>query len=99
MILSVSLSLSCSDGWAVRPDVVQGIEEAAAGGMSIKLYSPPLEDFDKHYLSLKPDNNNRNPWFREFWQQKFECYLPGTQGERQYPTPCTGELGTTGSPR
>lgn len=83
----------CSDGWADRPDVVSGIEEEAVGGISIKLHSPILESFDKKFLSLRPHNNFRNPWFREFWQQKFSCYLPGPDQDSTYSKPCTGKRG------
>ena len=83
-----------SDGWAVRPDVVADKEEAAAGGISIKLYSPSVPDFDSYYFSLKPKGkkeNKRNPWFKEFWQQKFECYLPqNDERDHRHETECTG---------
>ena len=89
-ILTRWRSFAGSDGWAVRPDVVQNVEEAAAGGMSIKLYSPPITDFDRHYWSLRPNTNLRNPWFREFWQEKFKCYLQGEDRDERYAAACTG---------
>ena len=89
----VSKSLNvCSDGWAVRPDVVYGLEQEAAGGISMKLYSPPISGFDDYYFSLRPDTNTRNPWFREFWQQKFGCYIDGPDRDRRYTDPCTGDV-------
>ena len=81
-----------SDGWAVRPDVVENIEEASLGGMSIKLSSPPIEDFDDHYFSLSPFNNTNNPWFREFWQEKFKCLLQGDDADQRFKgRNCTGK--------
>lgn len=79
-----------SDGWATRPDVVKHNMEEAAGGISIKLYSPPISYFDRHFLNLRPHNNSRNPWFKEFWQQKFNCYLEGENMDSTYSLPCTG---------
>ena len=82
----------CSDGWAVRPDVVDGLEQEAAGGISMKMYSPPISGFDRYYFSLSPENNTHNPWFREFWQQKFKCYLNGPDKDERYKQPCTGDV-------
>ncbi|XP_036354509.1 metabotropic glutamate receptor 5-like [Octopus sinensis] len=80
-----------SDGWATRPDVVKKNTEEAAGGISIKLYSPSISYFDHHFLNLKPYNNSRNPWFQEFWQEKFQCYLEGSERKPDYTEPCTGQ--------
>ncbi|XP_013396465.1 metabotropic glutamate receptor 1-like, partial [Lingula anatina] len=79
-----------SDGWAVRPDVVKDLEEAAAGGMSIRLHSPPLRAFDQHYFNLSPFEPNRNPWFQDFWQEKFQCYINGDNRDKRFSAPCTG---------
>jgi len=81
----------CSDGWAVRPDVVEGIEDHIAGGVSIKLYSPEIDDFDDYYFRLKPNNNSRNPWFQEFWQERFRCHINGTDRDPRYDRKCTGQ--------
>ncbi|ELT88339.1 hypothetical protein CAPTEDRAFT_89748 [Capitella teleta] len=80
-----------SDGWNVRKDVVEHIEPSAMGGLSIKLYSPEIEDFNRHYFSLRPKNNSRNVWFREFWQERFECYIEGPDRDLRYDTECDGE--------
>ncbi|XP_076445848.1 LOW QUALITY PROTEIN: metabotropic glutamate receptor 5-like [Babylonia areolata] len=82
-----------SDGWGNRLDVVRGQEVAASGGISIKLYSPPLTGFDAYYASLRPNGSTaaRNPWFEEFWQQKFQCYLPGAERDAAFNQSCTGK--------
>lgn len=64
-----------SDGWADRVEVTQNYEEQAWGGFSIRIHSPRVDDFDPYYFSLKPYMNNRNPWFNEFWEQRFNCTL------------------------
>ncbi|XP_068233250.1 LOW QUALITY PROTEIN: uncharacterized protein [Palaemon carinicauda] len=78
-----------SDGWADRSDVVEGVEEAALGGLSIKIHSPYIAEFDDYYFDLHPDNNTRNPWFVEFWQMRFNCSLPGVEEVASLPR-CTG---------
>lgn len=70
--------------------MVEDIEDLAAGGISIKLYSPHVPEFDNYYFSLNPFNNTRNPWFTEFWQQKFDCYIEGESRMSSYTTPCKG---------
>ncbi|XP_043266635.1 metabotropic glutamate receptor 1-like [Venturia canescens] len=67
-----------SDGWADRDDVVENLENEARGSLSIRIYSPYINEFDDHYFSLNPFNNTRNPWFVEFWQHKFNCVMPKT---------------------
>ena len=52
-------SCRCSDGWSDRQSVVEGLKYAAAGGMSIKLHSPKIADFDDHFFSLNPYKNKR----------------------------------------
>jgi len=80
-----------SDGWADRPDVVDGVEEHIAGGVSMKLYSPEIADFDQYYFRLKPHTNRRNPWFGEFWQERFRCHIDGSDRDPRYRKRCTGQ--------
>ncbi|EYC24341.1 hypothetical protein Y032_0014g2448 [Ancylostoma ceylanicum] len=62
-----------SDGWADRNDVVEGLEDEAEGSFSIRIHAPKVPGFRAYYSQLNPENNTVNPWFREFWQQKFGC--------------------------
>ncbi|KAF5273496.1 hypothetical protein FQA39_LY07513 [Lamprigera yunnana] len=64
-----------SDGWADRRDVTTNYEKEAWGGISIRIHSPYVYDFDPYYLSLKPSTNKRNPWFKELWETRFNCSL------------------------
>ncbi|KAG7309524.1 hypothetical protein JYU34_003972 [Plutella xylostella] len=69
------LRLVATDGWADRGDVVAGLEAAARGSLTLRIRSPYLKHFDAYYHALRPDTNHRNPWFREFWEYKFNCSL------------------------
>ncbi|PNF32911.1 hypothetical protein B7P43_G01845 [Cryptotermes secundus] len=64
-----------SDGWADRSDVTDGYEMQARGSISIRIHSSNVTDFDEYYFKLNPYTNTRNPWFREFWQQRFNCSI------------------------
>jgi hypothetical protein len=74
------LILNWSDGWSDRPDVVQGLEREAVGGISVRIYSPYVADFDEYYFNLNPINNTRNPWFKEFWELRSNCSLKNITG-------------------
>uniref|UniRef100_A0A8C2Z180 Metabotropic glutamate receptor 5 n=1 Tax=Cyclopterus lumpus TaxID=8103 RepID=A0A8C2Z180_CYCLU len=79
-----------SDGWADRYDVTDGYVREAAGGITIKLQSADVKWFDEYYLKLRPENNQRNPWFPEFWQHRFHCRLKGhPQESLKYNRTCS----------
>ncbi|XP_078130892.1 metabotropic glutamate receptor 1 [Sander vitreus] len=83
-----------SDGWADRDEVVEGYEQEAEGGITMKLQSEVVKTFDDYYLKLRLDTNTRNPWFSEFWQYRFQCRLEGhPQENKNYKKVCSGDHG------
>uniref|UniRef100_A0A1A7XX37 Metabotropic glutamate receptor 1 n=1 Tax=Iconisemion striatum TaxID=60296 RepID=A0A1A7XX37_9TELE len=81
-----------SDGWADRYEVVEGYEQEAEGGITMKLQSEVVKPFDDYYLKLRLDTNTRNPWFAEFWQYRFQCRLPShPQENKNYKKVCSGQ--------
>ncbi|XP_069091252.1 metabotropic glutamate receptor 1 [Pleurodeles waltl] len=80
-----------SDGWADRDEVIEGYEAEANGGITIKLQSEEVMSFDEYFLGLRLDTNTRNPWFKEFWQHRFQCRIPGhPQENRNVKKICKG---------
>uniref|UniRef100_A0A8C3G2V2 Metabotropic glutamate receptor 1 n=1 Tax=Cyclopterus lumpus TaxID=8103 RepID=A0A8C3G2V2_CYCLU len=80
-----------SDGWADRYEVVEGYEQEAEGGITMKLQSEVVKTFDDYYLKLRLDSNTRNPWFSEFWQYRFQCRLAGhPQENKNFKKVCSG---------
>ncbi|XP_037607127.1 metabotropic glutamate receptor 1 isoform X2 [Sebastes umbrosus] len=80
-----------SDGWADRYEVVEGYEQEAEGGITMKLQSALVNTFDDYYLKLRLDTNTRNPWFSEFWQYRFQCRLAGhPQENKNFKKVCSG---------
>lgn len=71
--LNASFIWVASDGWGALESVVAGREGAAEGAITIELASYPISDFASYFQSLDPWNNSRNPWFREFWEERFQC--------------------------
>ncbi|XP_048879968.1 glutamate receptor, metabotropic 2a isoform X1 [Brienomyrus brachyistius] len=64
-----------SDGWGAQESVVRGSEPVANGAFTIELASYPIKEFTQYFTKLDPYNNTRNPWFREFWEHRFQCSL------------------------
>ncbi|XP_077866543.1 metabotropic glutamate receptor 1 [Saccoglossus kowalevskii] len=79
-----------SDGWADRHTVVSGYEPEAVGGVTIKPKSSNVVEFDRYYLKLNPYNNTRNPWFREFWEERFNCHFKDEDADFSLEEQCTG---------
>lgn len=64
-----------SDGWGKQQKLVEGIEDIAEGAITVELQSERIPDFDDYMMSLTPENNLRNPWFEEYWEDFFSCRL------------------------
>ena len=77
-----------------RLDVVEGVEKEAAGSFSIRIHSPKVARFEPYYFSLEPNNHTINPWFRDFWQQKFKCLLTVPKDDTVSKV-CTGKENLT----
>lgn len=65
-----------SDGWGKQLSTFEGLEDVAAGAITVELQSVFIDEFDAYMAALRPATNVRNPWFAEFWEQTFRCRLP-----------------------
>nr|XP_061812206.1 metabotropic glutamate receptor 3-like isoform X1 [Nerophis lumbriciformis] len=75
--LNTSFIWVASDGWGAQESIVKGNEITAEGAITLELAANHVPDFNRYFLSLNPKKNTRNPWFREFWEQRFQCSLGG----------------------
>ncbi|CAG9786463.1 unnamed protein product [Diatraea saccharalis] len=83
-----------SDGWSARALVSDGNEPAVEGTISVQPQANPVRGFKEYFLNLTVENNPRNPWFVEFWEDHFRCRYPGsprTPYNVQYKQLCTGK--------
>lgn len=72
--------------------MVEGYEQEAVGGITMKLQTEEVTSFDNYYLKLRLNTNTRNPWFAEFWQHRFQCRIQGhPQENKNYRKNCSGE--------
>ncbi|XP_009462149.1 PREDICTED: serine/threonine-protein kinase WNK2-like, partial [Nipponia nippon] len=58
---------------------VQGLEEAARGAITILPKRASVPGFDEYFTSRSLENNRRNLWFHEFWEDDFNCRLPHSE--------------------
>ncbi|XP_013776181.2 metabotropic glutamate receptor-like, partial [Limulus polyphemus] len=65
-----------SDGWGTQDKLVEGIEDVAEGAITVELQSKEIDEFDWYMQNLTAYNNQRNPWFEEYWEDVFSCNLP-----------------------
>ncbi|XP_037954164.1 metabotropic glutamate receptor 2 [Teleopsis dalmanni] len=67
-----------SDGWSARNLVSDGNEPEVEGTLSVQPQANPVRGFEEYFLNLTVENNQRNPWFVEFWEDHFQCRYPGS---------------------
>ncbi|CAH0585979.1 unnamed protein product [Chrysodeixis includens] len=82
-----------SDGWSARALVSEGNEAAVEGTISVQPQANQVLGFREYFLNLTVENNPRNPWFVEFWEDQFKCRYPGsarTPYNVQYERMCSG---------
>ncbi|KAM3956039.1 LOW QUALITY PROTEIN: metabotropic glutamate receptor 2-like [Aphomia sociella] len=82
-----------SDGWSARALVSDGNEAAVEGTISVQPQANPVRGFREYFLNLTVENNPRNPWFVEFWEDHFRCRYPDsarTPYNSQYTRACSG---------
>ncbi|XP_041459355.1 metabotropic glutamate receptor 3-like isoform X3 [Lytechinus variegatus] len=76
-----------SDGWGVQDMPVNGREIVAEGAITIELQTKKIKGFDQYFRDINPRTNTRNPWFKDFWEQKFKCLLEPKESVN-VSTPC-----------
>ncbi|XP_022178593.1 metabotropic glutamate receptor 2 [Myzus persicae] len=65
-----------SDGWSARDMVSDTNEAEVEGCLSVQPQANPVNGFEEYFLGLTVENNKRNPWFTEFWEEHFQCRYP-----------------------
>lgn len=66
-----------SDFWGTRLHHVEGLEDVADGAITLEFqtFDRQLKPFYDYFSKLNPLNNSRNPWFKEDWEKRFNCYF------------------------
>uniref|UniRef100_A0AAV2M6W9 Receptor ligand binding region domain-containing protein n=1 Tax=Knipowitschia caucasica TaxID=637954 RepID=A0AAV2M6W9_KNICA len=64
-----------SDSWGSKISPVLHQEEMAEGAVTILPKRQSIRGFDRYFISRTLENNRRNIWFAEFWENNFSCKL------------------------
>ncbi|XP_004547585.2 metabotropic glutamate receptor 4 [Maylandia zebra] len=64
-----------SDSWGSKISPVVQQEEMAEGAVTILPKRQSIRGFDRYFISRTLENNRRNIWFAEFWENNFNCKL------------------------
>lgn len=54
---------------------LKGLEEVALNTITVSPKAVELKSFYEHFYNLRPKQNVRNPWFKEFWERHFNCSI------------------------
>ncbi|XP_047204525.1 metabotropic glutamate receptor 4-like [Girardinichthys multiradiatus] len=64
-----------SDSWGSKISPIVHQEEMAEGAVTILPKRQSVKGFDRYFISRTLENNRRNIWFAEFWENNFNCKL------------------------
>ncbi|XP_072223717.1 metabotropic glutamate receptor 4-like isoform X1 [Leuresthes tenuis] len=64
-----------SDSWGSKISPILNQEEMAEGAVTILPKRQAIKGFDRYFISRTLENNRRNIWFAEFWENNFQCKL------------------------
>uniref|UniRef100_A0A8C2JBJ7 Glutamate receptor, metabotropic 6a n=1 Tax=Cyprinus carpio TaxID=7962 RepID=A0A8C2JBJ7_CYPCA len=81
-----------SDSWGAKSSPILDQEEVAEGAVTILPKRASIDGFDQYFTTRSLENNRRNIWFAEFWEDDFRCKLtrPGIKIDPEKKK-CTGE--------
>uniref|UniRef100_A0A2K5YGR3 Glutamate metabotropic receptor 6 n=1 Tax=Mandrillus leucophaeus TaxID=9568 RepID=A0A2K5YGR3_MANLE len=81
-----------SDSWGAKTSPILSLEDVAVGAITILPKRASIDGFDQYFMTRSLENNRRNIWFAEFWEENFNCKLTssGTQSDDS-TRKCTGE--------
>ena len=78
-----------SEAWGASTEIISKTEKVVEGSLVFQKHSEEIEEFKNHFLSLRPENNTRNFWFEEFWEDLFQCNINETL-RSLYSQQCNG---------
>ncbi|OCT85749.1 metabotropic glutamate receptor 7 [Xenopus laevis] len=81
-----------SDSWGTKTGPISQHEDVAEGAITILPKRATIEGFDAYFTSRTLENNRRNVWFAEFWEENFNCKLTITGSKKEdTDRKCTGQ--------
>ncbi|KAG7478163.1 hypothetical protein MATL_G00077490 [Megalops atlanticus] len=80
-----------SDSWGAKNSPIHQLEDAAVGAVTILPKRATIEGFDAYFTSRTLENNRRNVWFAEYWEENFNCKLMSSSKKDDTSRKCTGQ--------
>ncbi|KAL6119097.1 grm7 [Pungitius sinensis] len=80
-----------SDSWGAKSSPIHQLEDVAVGAVTILPKRSSIEGFDEYFTGLTLENNRRNVWFAEFWEENFDCRLLSASKREDTSRKCTGK--------
>ncbi|KAG5835895.1 hypothetical protein ANANG_G00248840 [Anguilla anguilla] len=80
-----------SDSWGAKNSPIHQLEDAAVGAITILPKRATIEGFDAYFTSRTLENNRRNVWFAEYWEENFNCKLMSSSKKEDTSRKCTGK--------
>lgn len=80
-----------SDGWGTQAQIVEGLDDQVISAITVELDSRVIPEYDAYMKNLTVENNGRNPWFREYWEDVFKCSVEPAQ-QNDTSTACAASL-------
>ncbi|XP_035768441.1 metabotropic glutamate receptor 7 [Neolamprologus brichardi] len=80
-----------SDSWGAKNSPIQHLEDAAVGAITILPKRATISGFDAYFTSRTLENNRRNVWFAEYWEENFNCKLMSSSKKDESSRKCTGQ--------
>nr|DBA18455.1 TPA: hypothetical protein GDO54_016698 [Pyxicephalus adspersus] len=81
-----------SDSWGTKVSPIAHLEDVAEGAITILPKRATIEGFDAYFTSRTLENNRRNVWFAEYWEENFNCKLTITGSKKEdTDRKCTGQ--------
>ncbi|KAI4824522.1 hypothetical protein KUCAC02_013026, partial [Chaenocephalus aceratus] len=80
-----------SDSWGSKGNPILQLEDVAVGAVTILPKRSSIEGFDEYFTGLTLENNRRNVWFAEFWEENFDCRLLSASKREDTSRKCTGK--------
>ncbi|XP_075869402.1 metabotropic glutamate receptor 7-like [Nelusetta ayraudi] len=79
-----------SNSWGAHSAPLLQLEDAALGAITVLPRRAAVSAFDWYFTSRTLENNRRNVWFAEFWEETFNCSLTASS-RGQHSRKCTGQ--------
>ncbi|KAM7401510.1 hypothetical protein PAMP_016819 [Pampus punctatissimus] len=80
-----------SDSWGAKNSPIHQLEDAAIGAVTILPKRATISGFDAYFTSRTLENNRRNVWFAEYWEENFNCKLMSSSKKDESSRKCTGQ--------